>query len=286
MRKQMRLVLVLLCLALTLAVPVSAFSGTYIMEDDAPLFDAAVAAEMEQACTEAAELYGCGIYTVILDDFTGYDSAAYEAAKVIYRERNLGVGENKNGILLMLSMSERDYALIAYGDIANSVFTDDVQEKIKESFLDDLGKDNWDSGLKDYVASSIHVLENYDGTAGKAFPGYYKDGVYYPPVDLTFQEVLRQYWLLILAVSCVFAVKMRPRMKIWIEAGMYTAAEHMRAEEYVPENGLQVTKREDSFSHEEVHTVQRLFDDDDRDSDDDWATTVDSDGFSGSSGKF
>lgn len=286
MRKRMGILAVLLCLVLTLALPVSAFSGTYIMEDDAPLFSAAVAAEIEQQCAEAAQLYDCGIYAVILDDFSAYDPSAYEAAKVIYRDRNLGVGENKNGIMLMLSMSERDYALIAYGDIANSAFTDSVQEQIKDAFLDDFGEDNWDSGLKDYAASSINVLANFDGTVGEAFPGYYKDGVYYPPVNLTVREVVQQCWLMILVISCVFAVMMRPRLKLWLEAGMYTAAEGTEAERYVLENGLRVTKREDLFLREEVRIVELVRNDDSDDDDNEWSTTVDSDGFSGSSGKF
>ena len=286
MRKNMGLLLVLVCLVLTLAVPASAFSETYIMEDDAPLFDAAVAAEIEQQCARAAELYGCGIYTVILDDFSIYDPSAYEAAKVIYRERDLGVGENKNGILLMLSMSERDYGLICYGDIANSVFTDEVQEQIKDAFLDDLGEDNWDCGLKDYVASSIHVLANFDVTVGEAFPGYYQDGVYYPPVNLSLVQVVQSYWPLILAFSVVLTIVMRPTLQRWLERSMYTAAEKFDAEEYVPDRGMKLTKQEDRFSHEEVRTVYHYEDDSDSDDDSDWATTVDSDGFSGSSGKF
>lgn len=287
MRKKMGILLVLLCLAVILAVPVSAFSGTYIMEDNAPLFDAAVAAETEQLCAEAAELYGCGIYTVILDDFSAYESSAYEAAKVIYRDRGFGVGENKNGIMLMLSMSERDYGLICYGDLANSVFTDEVQEQIEDAFLDDFGDDSWDSGLKDYVASSIHVLANFDGTVGKAFPGYYKDGVYYPPVDLSAKEVLQKDWWLILILSCVIAVKARPLLQGRLERGMYTAHEGVNADSYVPTDGMKLTKKEDVFSHEESRTIYHYEDDDsDSDDDDSWATTVDRDGFSGRSGKF
>lgn len=287
MKHKMGMILVLLCFAVILAVPAAAFSGTFIMEDNAPLFDAAVAAETEQLCAEAAELYGCGIYTVILDDFTIYDSTAYEAAKDIYRERNFGIGENKNGIMLMLSMSERDYALICYGDIANSAFTDAVQEQIEDAFLDDFAEDSWDSGLKDYVASSIHVLANFDGTIGEAFPGYYEDGVYYPPVDLTAQEVLQGYWWLILMLSCLVAVKGKPLVQRWLERDMHTAHEELDADSYVPAEGVKLTKQTDVFSHEERRIVYHDFDDDScSSSDSEWATTVDSDGFSGRSGKF
>ena len=76
--------------------------------------------ELEQQCAYAADNYGCGIYVVTLDDFSYYDPDPLLAAEEIYRSMEFGVGENKNGILLMLSMTERDFAMVAYGDIANS----------------------------------------------------------------------------------------------------------------------------------------------------------------------
>jgi uncharacterized protein len=47
----------------------------------------------------------------------------YEYAKSVYQENALGYGTEKSGIILMLSMTDRNYALIAYG-YGNTVFTD------------------------------------------------------------------------------------------------------------------------------------------------------------------
>ena len=95
----------------------------------------ALAAEPELGCvTDAASLlsdqqwatlegkaealsaqYECGVYIITVDDFADYVNTndIYEAAKAIYKEYSLGWGEEKSGVLLMLSMAERDYSLIA-----------------------------------------------------------------------------------------------------------------------------------------------------------------------------
>ena len=293
MKRTKKILLALLCvLCLQLALPlgVLAADAVYMHQWDVQLVDDTIAAELEQTCADAAAKYGCGIYAVILEDFTAYDSTAYEAAKDIYREQNLGVGENRNGILLMLSMSERDYALVCYGDIANSVFTDKVQDKICDAFLDNFAEDDWKNGMIDYVASCAHALEHFEGNVGEAFPGYYKDGVYYPPVDLTWQQVLQQYgWAIVLAAVGIAVFLCRKVVEPALRKSMYTAAIAHSAGCYIPENGVQLSVTEEYYSHTERHIRScSTYSNSDDFSDDDvqWETTVDSDGFSGRSGKF
>ena len=54
----------------------------------------------------------------------------------------------------MLSMTERDFAMVAYGDIANSVFTDRKQDGIIDDFLDDFAYDDWAGGIADYIRTN------------------------------------------------------------------------------------------------------------------------------------
>ena len=93
----------------------------------------------------------------MLDGDYTYDETIYEAAKTLYQEYSLGYGEEKSGELLLLSMAERDYTLIAYG-YGNTAFTDYGKDKLSEVFLDDFGDDNWYSGLSDYLDKSESML--------------------------------------------------------------------------------------------------------------------------------
>lgn len=281
MKKRLLTLLAVLCLLMTLAVPAYAAGNTYIYESAMLLTDAEIM-ELNQMCTDAAEAYGCGIYVVTLDDHSMYHSESLYAAEEIYRAMDFGVGENKNGILLMLSMSQRDYALVAYGDIANSVFTDRRQDAIIDDFLDDFANDDWEGGLGDYVENCVYTLENFDGVIGEAYSGYYEDGVYYP-----------------VTLSAVYAANLRGCMEIGLMIGAVvaliwcivkvmqtrTVRVGRTADEYVPVRGVNVHLREDTYVHSTHRTVVHSDDDDDGGSFG-GGTSVRSSGFSGSSGKF
>lgn len=115
-------------------------------------------ASLEAQAEEISQKYQCGVYFITVDDFTDYyDGSVYEAAKAIYTANSLGWGGEKSGVMLLLSMAERDYSLIAYG-YGNTAFTDYGKDKLSEVFLDDFGDDNWYSGLSDYLDKSESML--------------------------------------------------------------------------------------------------------------------------------
>ena len=93
--------------------------------------------------------YGCGVYVVSLQDYRDYGSysSIRNFSEEFYNHYRLGLGQNRNGILLVLSMAERDYCLIAYGSDAHYAFTDygkdlprDTANTLKMSHLNYLMK--------------------------------------------------------------------------------------------------------------------------------------------------
>lgn len=282
MKKRFVTLLVMLCLLTSLTVPVFATDNTYVFETTGALLSSEEVARLEQQCVDAAAAYGCGIYVVTLNDFSEYHADPYEAAQVIYRGMDFGVGENKNGIMLMLSMSERDYALICYGDIANSVFTDSRQGVIIDDFLDDFSVNDWEGGLTDFVENSVYALANFDGTIGESYDGYYDNGVYYEetPVNRVWY-VVSQFGLAIGGISLVVALVVCLIMK----NGMKTARIATRAGEYIPKGGVKLTVRQDIFTH----TTRQVIHHERNNSSGGGGgghTSVGGGGFSGRSGKF
>lgn len=280
MKKKMMTLLMTLCLLVILAVPAYAADNAYVFETTGALLDGEEIDRLEQQCVEAAANYGCGIYIVTLYDFSEYHPDPFEAAQVIYRGMDFGVGENKNGIMLMLSLSERDYALICYGDIANSVFTDRMQIAIEDDFLDDFSADDWEGGLTDFVENSVEALAGFDGEIGESYEGYYEDGVYYEPTfGSRLLYVVSEFGIVIAAISLVIALAVCLLMK----AGMKTARKAERAEGYIPKGGLDLSVRQDLFTHT---TRQVIHHESNQNSGGGGHTSVGSGGFSGRSGKF
>ena len=76
---------------------------------------------LEQKAAALSEQHQCSLYIVTVEDHTQYDYDVYEAAKGIFQYYDLGWGEEKNGVILLLSMGERDYAFTGHGDLGETV---------------------------------------------------------------------------------------------------------------------------------------------------------------------
>ena len=209
--------------------------------------------------------YQCAVYIVTLDDFTNYvaTDSVYEAAKAIYREYDLGWGQEKSGVMLLLSMAERDYTLIAYG-YGNTAFTDFGKDKLADTFLDDFAEDDWYAGFQDYLEKSESMLKS--ARAGK-------------PLDVDSDPLVRIGGLLIsigLGCLCAFLIC----CPLWVR--MKSVSVKTEADTYIREGSVAFTAREDHFTH----TTQTRVKIEKSSGDGSGGTTVDSDGFSGKSGKF
>ena len=104
----------LLCLIaalvlLGLCVSALAYDSAHVF-DDAQLLSEDEIGALEARCQEAEDTFGCGVYIVTTDDYSLYDGAeSIEAfTEKFFLDYDLGTGEAQNGILLALSMAERD----------------------------------------------------------------------------------------------------------------------------------------------------------------------------------
>lgn len=129
--------------------------------DEAGLLTEVEWQELERQARAISEQYGVGVYAVTVKDYLDYTNGdIYDAADEIYHGYTLGLGEDRDGILLILSMARRDYLLIAYGDSAQYAFNDDGMFYLEDFFLDDFGNDDWYNGFAEYLTWSADYLEN------------------------------------------------------------------------------------------------------------------------------
>ena len=266
MKRILSLLTVLLLLA-ALCLPAAAAEDPlpYVC-DTVPLLTDAEWESLESQASRLATMYQCGVYFITVGDYTDYgDGSIYDVAKAIYQVNDLGWGEEKSGVLLLLSMAERDYTLIAYG-YGNTAFTDYGKDYLSEQFLDDFGDDDWAGGCEDYLVTCGEMLRMA------------RNG---EPMDFGSQVRTWHLVLISLAIGFVLAFAL---CSSWRRACRKQTATAREAAGYLV-GDMTFTQRSDRY----VRTTQtrtKIERSTESSSGGSGGTTVDHDGFSGTSGKF
>jgi len=247
--------------------------------DSVGLLTAEQRAELEARGAAIAESYGFGVYIVVLDDYRDYDRWSVEdAAELVYRSLDLGVGTARSGLMLMLSMDDRDYDLCAYG-YGHTAFTDYGKNQLAQVFLDDFRYDDWYTGFRDYQAEAEEMLRlaNAGSPVDDPYAGYSGYNDYNVTRSQREPGAVIGFSLLIgCVVALIACMVMRSKsrsVKSARSAGTYA----------IPE-GLYLAESLDRFSHV---TEQRVRIESNRGSGGHGGgTSISSGGFSHSSGKF
>lgn len=220
--------LLILVLTLSFAVPALA-AEVGVVHDQADILTDQEQNLLQTYAQEISRDYQCGIYIVILDDYTDYAWDPFEAAYTIYHSNALGLGNNRDGILLLLSMQERDYAFFVYGEKAEYALNEYGQIQLEESMLDDLAENRWYDGLEDFIGYCGHALEqaeNGEPIRESLFP-------YYVAV-----------WIFAAVIGVVVCLVLYSQMK--------TAKVKTQAHDYISPEGLKLTRTGDIFTHQTV----------------------------------
>ena len=230
--------------------------------DTVPLLTDGAREELNLQAEQIAAEYQCAVYFVTVEDYTEYGSGSiYQVAKDIYRDNDLGWGSDRDGIMLLLSMDGRDYALIAYG-YGNTAFTDYGKEYLEKQCLDDFADDDWEHGCRDYLTTCADLLKQ--ARSGQ-------------PLDRGARVSAVQALLVSLVLGFLLAWVI---CWIWKTIAAKKVAQASQAQAYLTREGLQITGRRDLYTHT-TQTRRKI-----EKSGSSGGTSVDRDGFSGKSGKF
>ena len=218
-------------------------------------------AELEARASDISQRHGCGVYAAFVDDFTEYGGGndVYKTTYQLYHASELGMGADRDGIIILLSMDDRDYAMFVYGDHAEYAFDRYGQKELEDAFLGYFGDNDWYGGVS-------HYLDTCDEYLTRAEEG--------KPVR---KNALPMY-LIVVAASCAIAGGICLMLK-W---QMKTVHKKAEANEYVAAGGLTLTKQYDRYTHT-TETRRKIHDDSDSDS---GTSSCSGGGGSGRSGKF
>ena len=152
--------LLCLCLCLSFSVLASAEDTLDYVTDAAGILTQEQAASLNATAAQIAEQYSCAVYLVTLPDYRSYNSEGIEqCTQELYHYFDLGYGENRDGLILLLSMAERDYDLWGYGPFGVYAFTDFGLDGLEESFLPYFRQNDWYGGFSAYLRGAASLLD-------------------------------------------------------------------------------------------------------------------------------
>ena len=155
MKKRILTCLLALLAVLTMMVPAWAEQT----EDDIFIYDTAGLLnedewmELELMADEISWRYRCAVYIVTVEDYEEYGSNPYDAAANIYNGNDFGIGEGRDGILLLQSTWARDYGLYIRNGYANSMVGKYARTLLEDAFLDNFADDDYRGGYEDYLST-------------------------------------------------------------------------------------------------------------------------------------
>ncbi len=242
MKKKLLLTL-LLVLALALNLSAAAFAEARLeyVTDEAGILSEDTRRELNERAGRVSEQYGCGVYVVIVNDYHSYVNGTIETfAEEVFASYDLGCGDSRDGVMLAMSMAERDFDLYAHGDFGNYAFTDYGKDQLADGFLDNFRRNDWAGGFQDFVNDSEALIRRAkDGDPlDQWIPDPVEEGPRLEPGEL----------LMSVLIAAVFAGSIVGGMK----KKMKTAVRQTRAGNYVPEGGVTLRIRDDRFVNRTV----------------------------------
>lgn len=160
MKRILASLLLILALLLSLSVCAHAEARIDYVSDYAGILSADEQKDLRDRAAAVSAQYDFGVYVVVVEDHTQYVNGSIEDfAEEIFHSYGLGVGEKEDGVILAMSMKERDYDIYAHGDFGNYAFTDYGKERLADSFLDDFRRNDWAGGFRDFIETSAGMLQ-------------------------------------------------------------------------------------------------------------------------------
>ena len=216
-----------------------------LVHDDCGLLSNVELSDLQTRALQISSNFNCGIYIVVvknMDDFV-FDYEIYsdafgiEAFAQYYFFNELkGVGESGDGILLIMSMKERDYDIMAHGDFANYAFTDYGKSKLADSFLDYFADGNWYKGFDAY-------LNRVDRFLNAAAQG--------TPVDIG-TRIKEHNLPLSIASGLIFGFIVALISCLAMKSGMKSVHTARIASNFITQNGIKIPIQKDIFTHNTV----------------------------------
>lgn len=236
-----KLISVLLCLVLMLPLSISLKAEKEIpyVDDQAMILSPTEKQSLTRIAEEASQKVGCGIYIVTVLDYQnlGYEGYIEGVLRKYYADYGYGTGENKDGVILMLSMLERDYSLYTHG-FGDSGLSDPAMDYLVDTFLRDFSHDSWYNGFEHYISCTEDLLQ-------RTLDGHPYDENTLTPIEK----------ILSLVISVLIALGLSNLLTAYHVKKLHSVEMETDAQEFA--GALALSRKEDRYTHT---TTSRVYD--------------------------
>lgn len=256
-----------ICLFLLISSSLFAASHSLIVDECGILTDSEKTSLQEQA-NQLEDNFQIAAYIVLVNDSEMTDVESYSEA--YYKYNNFGYGDEKTGIMLLLNFDQRDYDILCYGQKAHEVYTDRTKAKIAGDFKPYFRNNEWYDGCSQFLISAHSYIRNLTNRNVPEVRNNVSGIGKYIDMEVLINALIVGFGLaLIISLICCFAMK----------AKMKSVKTAKRADRYVVEKEIHLSVKHDQFTHNTtvVHNIAQNQSN---------HTSVNSGGFSHSSGKF
>lgn len=148
MKKRIEMILITLLICLAMSFPVFAAGELPRLVDDANLLTNSEESELLELLDEISERQKVDVVVVTVDSLDGESPMAF--ADDFYDYNGYGFGANADGVLLLVSMEDRDTYISAYG-YGSTAITDAACEYILDEVVPQLSDGAYLDGFKTYA---------------------------------------------------------------------------------------------------------------------------------------
>lgn len=255
MKRTILSLMISLLFLLSLSVTVSA-EGSKLIVDDGKLLSVSEETALEDKAATMGRTYRMDFVIVTVDSLMGKTPEAF--ADDYYDENGYG----ENGILLLVSMEDRDWYISTCGD-GIAAMTDYGIDKVSREFLPDLSDGNYYEAFDSYLDAMVPYLvrfrngspaDNHTDLTGDYDLGGRPEPVYTPSrptasmASLFFQAVMQSVLIGLIAALVVIAIMRR---------SMNTKHSKTAASMYLKEGSFQMLWNQDLFLRSDVVKTRR-----------------------------
>lgn len=198
------------------------------MVDNADILDSIAETEMSLKLDEISSEHQFDVIVVTIPSLYGMDAQYY--ADEYYDFNGYGFGENYDGILFLLSMQDREWAISTCG-YGQEAFTDDGLEYMEKKIVPSLRKGDYAAAFNEYMLLCDEVLTQAE------------NGVILDSSNLPKTYFSSQWVIVAVIIGVVVAVVVTLAMK----GQLKSVKKKDRASDYMKANSLNVTESRERF---------------------------------------
>ena len=227
MKKKIIAMLLAAALCAGLAVGVSAVSGADIY-DDADLLSSAEEKQLAEKLSNIGEQFNAQIVIMTAPASDGDIDVFVED---VYDSMNMGYGENRDGVLLLVCMDIREYRILSNGFAGVAIDSGDI-DAIGDVIVSDLSDGNYAAAFDEFADQCDYYLDGYIN----GFP-------------FNFGKNFMICLVIGIIAGVVVAFVLKGQLK--------SVRKQNRASDYVKPGSMQVTVRNDFFLYRNVTRTKK-----------------------------